>query len=164
MNVVILSGNLARDPDLRFTGGGTAIAEATVCVTTRYRAQSGEQKERTAFVGIVIWGQRGEAFAKHHKKGSRACVRGEIITESWEDKTTGKRQSKTKVQVDDWEFSGSKQDDAPAAPAPAPARPTPRPSEPYRPQSSDWPDMTAQNNPTTPPPQQQPPEDDDVPF
>jgi len=155
MNVVILSGNLARDPEVRFTPTGKAVTEATVCVSERWTDSSGQQKETTAFVALVFWGPRGEAFAKHHRKGSKAMVRGKIVQDTWDDKTTGKKQTKTKVQVEEWEFAGSKPSDAPAAPT--------RQPEPYRPQSSDWPDMTAQNNPTTPP---KPPEDDslDVPF
>ena len=155
MNVAILSGNLSRDPEVRYTPTGTAVTESTLCVTTRYRSQSGEQKERTAFVGIVIWGARGEAFAKHHRKGSKAFVHGEIITESWDDKTTGKKQSKTKVQVEEWEFAERKlADGAPTAPAPRPSPPGSR--SPTAPVSSEWPAL----DDTTPPPAN----DDDVPF
>ena len=156
MNVVILSGNLARDPEVRFTPTGKAVTEATVCVSERWKDEAGQQKETTAFVALVFWGPRGEAFAKHHRKGSKAMVRGKIVQDTWEDKVTGKKQTKTKVQVEEWEFASPKLADAP--PHPRTTQP-----EPYRPQSSDWPDMTAQNNPTTPK-QQQPPEDDDVPF
>jgi single-strand DNA-binding protein len=154
MNVVILSGNLARDPETRFTPTGTAVTEATVCVTTRYRSQSGEQKERTAFVGIVMWGARGEAFAKHHRKGTKAFVRGEIVQDTWDDKATGKKQTKTKVQVEDWEFADRK----PAESAAPPSRFVPRNDD--RPQSSEWPAPGAD----TPGSGTPPPEDDDVPF
>lgn len=140
MNVAILSGNLARDPEVRYTPTGTAVTESTLCVTTRYRSQAGEQKERTAFVGIVIWGARGEAFAKHHRKGSKAFVHGEIITESWDDKTTGKKQSKTKVQVEEWEFADRKPTDGnQPGPAASPRRFNDR--SPTAPTSSEWPDF-----------------------
>lgn len=149
MNVVILSGNLARDPETKFTPSGQSVTDATVCVSERWTTEAGEQKERTAFVGLVFWGKRGEAFAKHHRKGSRAMIRGKIVQETWDDKETGKKREKTKVQVEDWEFAGSKPEggtDSTTKPAPA-ARPgtraTPQPAP-------------ANNGPL--------PEDDDVPF
>lgn len=135
MNVVILTGNLARDPDTRYTPKGTAVTEATICVSERWTDDSGQQKETTAFVGLVFWGPRGEAFAKHHRKGSKAMVRGKIVQDSWEDRTTGKKQTKTKVQVEDWEFASPKPADSP--PPPPPSRFVPRNDD--RPPSSEWP-------------------------
>ena len=130
MNVVVLAGNLARDPETRFTPSGQSVTESTVCVSERWTTEAGEQKERTAFVALVFWGKRGEAFAKHHRKGSRALIRGKIVQETWDDKETGKKREKTKVQVEDWEFAGSKpeaeQGQAPSTRQSAPAaRPQP---------------------------------------
>jgi len=136
MNVVILTGNLARDPETRFTPKGKAVTDATICVSERWTDDSGQQKETTAFVGLVFWGPRGEAFARHHRKGSRASIRGKIVQDSWEDKATGKKQTKTKVQVDDWEFAGAKP--AEGAP-PAPPRKF-NDRSPTAPTSSEWPD------------------------
>lgn len=120
MNVVVLAGNLARDPETRFTPSGQSVTEATVCVSERWTTEAGEQKERTAFIALVFWGKRGEAFAKHHRKGSRAMIRGKIVQETWDDKETGKKRERTKVQVEDWEFAGSKPADS-GAPADNPA-------------------------------------------
>lgn len=120
MNVVILSGNLTRDPEVRYTPKGQPVCEATVAVSKRYKTESGEEKERTAFIGLVIWGKRGEAFAAYHRKGSRALVRGELIQDQWQDKQTGKTQTKTRVQVEDWEFAEPKPAHAPETPRPAP--------------------------------------------
>lgn len=156
MNVVILSGNLARDPETRFTPKGQAVTEATLCVSERWVTESGEQKEKTAFVALVFWGPRGEAFAKHHRKGSRAMVRGKLTQETWDDKTTGKKQTKTKVQVEDWEFADRK----PAETTAPPSRFVPRSDD--RPQSSEWPAPGAD----TPGSGTPPPEDGDelIPF
>ncbi len=120
MNVVMLSGNLTRDPEIRYTPKGQPVCEATVAVSKRWKTESGEEKEKTAFIGLVIWGKRGEAFAQFHRKGSRALVRGELIQDQWQDKETGKTQTKTRVQVEDWEFAGSKPAHAPETPRPAP--------------------------------------------
>jgi len=120
MNIVILSGNLTRDPEMRYTPSGQAVCEATVAVSKRWLTESGEEKERVAFPGLVIWGKRGEAFAKHHRKGSKVLIRGELVQETWEDKETGKKREKTRVQVEDWEFAGPKPADGPSEP-PKPA-------------------------------------------
>ena len=119
MNIVILSGNLVRDPELRFTPKGQSVTEFSIACTKRWVTESGEQKERTGFFGCQIWGKRGEAFAKHHRRGSKALVRGELIQDTWEDKETGKRQSKTRVEVTDWEFVSQREDDANRSSKPA---------------------------------------------
>ena len=141
MNVVILSGNLARDPEVRFTPTGKAVTEATVCVSERWTDESGHQREKTAFVALVFWGPRGEAFAKHHRKGARASIRGRLVQESWDDKTTGKKQTKTKVQVEEWEFADRKPADGnqPESTAQPPRRFNDR--SPIAPVSSEWPDF-----------------------
>ena len=103
MNHVTLMGNLVRDPETKHTPQGRAVTEATIAVTEKWTADSGEKKEKTAFVGLVIWGPRGEAFAKYHKKGDKTLVEGKIVQETWEDKE-GKKREKTKVQVEAWHF------------------------------------------------------------
>ena len=118
MNVVILSGNITADPELRRTNGGTAVCEFTIAHNKRWTTESGEKKEKVSFIGCVIWGRRAEVFAEHHRKGSKALVRGELTQESWDDKTTGKKQSKTKVNVEEFEFVGGRPEQA-AAPRPA---------------------------------------------
>lgn len=120
MNVVMLSGNLTRDPEMRYTPKGQPVCEATVAVSKRWLTESGEEKERVAYPGLVIWGKRGEAFAKHHRKGSRVLIRGELIQDQWHDKETGKTQTKTRVQVEEWHFAGPKPTHAPETPRPAP--------------------------------------------
>ena len=136
MNVVILTGNLARDPETRVTPKGTAVIEATLCVSEKWTDDAGQQREKTVFAGLVFYGARGEAFARHHRKGSRAFIRGKLIQETWDDKATGRKREKTKVQVDDWEFAGAKPAEG-AAPAP-PRRFNDR--SPTAPTSSEWPD------------------------
>lgn len=141
INRVILSGNLARDPDVRFTPQGKAVCEATICVSEKWKTESGDERERTAFVGLIIWGARGEAFAKFHKKGNKALIEGKLVQETWDDKESGKKREKTKVQVDQWEFFNGK------APEGYPA--------PQRPQQPKDPTPKADAKPT---------EEDDVPF
>lgn len=111
MNVVILHGNLTADPEIRYTPKGQAVCNFTLAINKRWKTESGEEKEKVGFFGCYIWGKRGEAFAQYHKKGGKALVRGELAQESWEDKETGKKQSKTRVEVTDWEFAGAKREE-----------------------------------------------------
>lgn len=122
MNSVHLMGNLTRDPETRFTPSGKSVTEASIAVSKRWKTESGEQKEQTAFVSLVIWGAKGEAFAKFHRKGSRALVSGELVQDTWDDKETGKKREKTRVNVLDWYFTAPKQG-GDAADAATPARP-----------------------------------------
>ena len=122
INTVILGGNLTRDPELRYTPKGQAVCDATIANTEKWKTESGEAKERTAFVGLVIWGPKGEAFAKYHTKGQQVLVEGRITQETWDDKETGKKREKTKVQVDQWHFVGERRNAAAPAGSPAPAK------------------------------------------
>lgn len=148
MNKVILMGNLTRDPEIRYTPKGQAVCEFALAVNEKWKTEFGEVKERVTFLECFCWGARGEAFAKHHRKGSKALVDGKIVQETWDDKETGKKRSKTRIQVESWEFvSGSPQGAANAQDGPT-QRP---PAEPKSAASVDQP------NPA-------PREEDDVPF
>lgn len=144
MNHVGLIGNLTRDPEVRFTGTGKAACEFTIAATKRWRTESGEERERTAFIGCVCWGKRGEAFAQHHKKGQRAAIEGELIQETWDDKETGKKREKTKVEVTAWHFVNAPQQGAESR---------------YKRSTTGGPAKAPVESSANPPP-----EDDDVPF
>ena len=107
VNKVFLSGNLVRDPEVRYTPQGQAVCEFTIATNKRWVTETGEKREKVTFVGCVCWGPKGEAFAKHHGKGQRALVEGELQQETWEDKDSGKKREKTKVRVAEWFFTGN---------------------------------------------------------
>jgi len=124
MNLVILKGRLAADPETRATTAGKAVVEFTVVVQDDYQDKAGNKVERAHFIDCHCWGPRGEAFARFHRKGSEALLHGKIVQEKWTDKTTGKERSKFRVNVEQWEFCGGKRDgDVEAKPAPKPASP-----------------------------------------
>ena len=91
MNSVQILGNLARDPEVRFTKTGRAVASFTVAATNTYfDSTTNEQKEQTAFINCVAWGKLGEA-AGNLRKGSRCFVEGRLNTRSYETQDGQKR-------------------------------------------------------------------------
>ena len=106
MNTVQILGNLARDPELRFTKTGRAVATFTVAATNTYiDSTTNEKKEQTAFINCVAWGKTGEVVG-NCKKGERLLVNGRIQTRSY-DTQDGQKRYVTEVVAD---FVGKKLD------------------------------------------------------
>lgn len=84
LNRVFLLGNLGADPDLRSTQGGQSVLKLRLAASERYKAQSGEWKERVEWHNVTIWGKRAEALGKILSKGSRVFVEGSLHTSSYE--------------------------------------------------------------------------------
>ena len=96
MNSVQILGNLARDPEVRYTKTGRAVATFTVAATNTYvDSATNETKEQTAFVNCVAWGKLGEAVG-NYRKGNRLFVEGRIQTRSYED-SNGQKKYVTEV-------------------------------------------------------------------
>lgn len=108
-NKVILMGNLTRDPELRYTPSNMPICNIGLAVNRRFKdSQSGEWREEPTFVDVTIFGKRGEAFARYHKKGATAFLEGSLRLDTWEDKNTGQKRSKLYVVADEWQFVGGR--------------------------------------------------------
>lgn len=91
MNTVQILGNLARDPEVRYTKSGRAVATFTVAATNTYiDSATNETKEQTAFINCVAWGKLGEAVG-NYRKGNRLFVEGRIQTRSYEDRNGQKK-------------------------------------------------------------------------
>lgn len=91
MNTVQILGNLARDPEVRYTQSGRAVATFTVAATNTYiDSTTNKTKEQTAFVNCVAWGKLGEAVG-NYRKGNRLFVEGRIQTRSYEDSNGQKK-------------------------------------------------------------------------
>ena len=148
-NKVILAGNLTRDPELRYTPKGTAVAKIGLAISRNWTNEAGEKKEEVSFIDIEAWGRQGEVLAQYMKKGRPLLVEGRLKLDSWEDKTTKQKVSKLKVVLESFSFIDSKGGDGGAPEAPS----APRPSRP------------AATAPTAEPLEGDgPPESDDVPF
>lgn len=108
MNKVFFSGRLCRDPDSRRTGGGDPVVNVTLAQETKRKGSNGDWVDgEPIFVDVIVWGARGEAFAKHHKKGDMAVVEGRLRLDLWDDKTTGARRSKIRVDCNEWHFANT---------------------------------------------------------
>lgn len=90
MNSVQILGNLARDPEVRYTKTGKAVASFTIAATNTYTDSEGVAKEQTAFINCVAWGKVGEQVG-NYKKGNRLFVEGRIQTRSYETQDNKKR-------------------------------------------------------------------------
>ena len=102
-NKVIIMGNLTRDPETRAANSGTAVVNFSMALSRRYKVGD-DWQEKTDFVDVTMFGKRGEAFAKFHKKGAKALIEGSLRQDVWMDKQTEQRRSKVYVVGDTWEF------------------------------------------------------------
>jgi single-strand DNA-binding protein len=126
-NKVILAGNLTRDPELRYTPKGTAVARITLAVNRTWKSESGESKEEVSFVDVDVWGRQAEVISQYMKKGRPLLVEGRLKQDTWEDKNTKQKQSKLKVVLESFSFIDSNRGDSGGGSAEAP-RPRPAPA------------------------------------
>ena len=108
-NKVILMGNLTRDPELRYTGSGTAVCGLGLAVNRTYKTQTGELKEDPLFIDVTAWGKQAESCNNYLKKGAPVFVEGNLRLETWVDKTTGQNRSKHTISAENVRFLGAPQ-------------------------------------------------------
>ena len=121
LNKVLLIGNLTRPPELRYTPSGTAVADLRLAVNRNYSTQSGEKREETCFLTVVVWGKQAESCGEYLDKGSQVFVEGRLQTRDWEGKD-GQKRTSTEVVAERVQFmSRTKGASAGAPPAMATA-------------------------------------------
>ena len=109
LNHIVIIGRLTRDPELRRTGSGTAVASFTLAVDRDYKADGGERE--TDFIDCVAWRQTGEFVSKYFTKGRMAVVSGRLQIRSWTDKDGNKRRT-AEVVADNVYFGDSKREES----------------------------------------------------
>jgi single-strand DNA-binding protein len=137
-NKVILIGNLTRDPELRYTPKGTAVAKIGIAVNRSWRTESGETKEEVTFVDVDAFGRQAETLGQYMKKGRPIMIEGRLKYDTWEDKQTNQKRSKLGVVLESFQFldyGGRGSDEG----APAPARGKAAPAQPPAADSADEP-------------------------
>lgn len=149
-NKVIVAGNLTRDPELRYTPKGSAVAAFALAVNRSWKTETGEMKEEVSFIDVEAWGRQGEVIAQYMRKGRPLLVEGRLKQDTWEDKNTHQKQSKLKVVLEGFTFIDSNR---PEGGAPAGGEAPRRPPPAAKPASTSEPEAAAAGA-----------EDDDVPF
>lgn len=152
-NKVILLGNLTRDPELRYTPKGMAVARLSMAVNRSYKTEAGESREEVTFVDIDAWSKQAELICQYVRKGNPLFVEGRLKLDQWDDKTSGQKRSTLKVVLENFQFIGGRADGRPGPPggSEAPSRPSSAPASPSAAGGDSSPDGP-------------PPEEDDVPF
>jgi len=108
-NKVILVGNLTRDPQVRYTTGGTAVAEIGLAVSRQwFDKQSNQRKEETTFVDVTLWGRQAEVAGEYLAKGRSVLIEGRLQLDSWDDKETGQKRSKLRVVCENMTMLGGR--------------------------------------------------------
>ncbi|MEC7882960.1 MAG: single-stranded DNA-binding protein [Verrucomicrobiota bacterium] len=105
-NKVILMGNLTRDPELRYTPKGTAVAKLGLAVNRTWRDAEGQQQDETTFVDVDAFGKQAETLGQYMQKGRPVLVEGRLKLDQWEDKNTGQKRSKLGVILERFSFVG----------------------------------------------------------
>ena len=108
VNKVILIGNLGRDPEVRYTASGSAVANVTIATSDSWKdRQSGEQQERTEWHRVVFFSRLAEIAGEYLKKGSKVYVEGRLQTRKWQDQQ-GKDRFTTEIVGNDMQMLDSR--------------------------------------------------------
>lgn len=140
-NKVILVGNLTRDPELRYTPKGTAIARLGIACNRKWKSETGELKEEVTFVDVDAFGKQAETIGQYLKKGRPILIEGRLRYDTWEDKQSGQKKSKLGVVLEMFQFldsGGGRGEGGASAPSrPAPAAPAPESGDAEPPHEGD---------------------------
>ncbi len=140
-NKVILLGNLTRDPEVRYTPKGSAVADIGLAVNRNYTLETGEKREEVTYVDVVLWARLAEIAGEYLKKGRPVLIEGRLQMDTWDDKQSGQKRTKMRVVGETMQLLGSRPgggggggDAEEASNAPRTSKPTappkPAPSEP----------------------------------
>ena len=107
-NKVILLGNLTRDPEVRYTPKGSAVADLGIAVNRQYTLEKGEKREEVTFVDVTFWGRTAEVAGEYLKKGRPVFIEGRLQLDTWDDKQSGQKRSRLKVIGETMQMLGSR--------------------------------------------------------
>lgn len=128
VNKAILIGNLGKDPELRYTPGGQAVATFSLATSEKWRDKDGVMQDKTEWHNIVVWGRQAEIAKEYLAKGRSVYLEGRIQTRSWEDKDGNKRYT-TEIVAQRLQFLGGRDQGASGSPGPSSDTPPEAPPE-----------------------------------
>jgi single-strand DNA-binding protein len=141
-NKVFLLGNLTRDPEVRYTPKGSAVADLGIAVNRVYTLDTGEKREEVTFVDVTLWARLAEIAGEYLKKGRPVFIEGRLQLDSWDDKQTGQKRSRLRVIGETMQLLGSRggggAGEEDSRPASKPAAP-PKSSAPAEPDDDEIP-------------------------
>jgi single-strand DNA-binding protein len=105
MNITTMSGNITRDPELRVTPSGATVCNFTIANNRKWKDQNGQEKEEVTFLDVAAWNKTAEVIAKFFGKGDPILVHGPLKMEQWDDKQTGQKRSRLKLDIS-WPAGG----------------------------------------------------------
>lgn len=106
VNKVILMGFVGKEPEVKYTQSGSAVATFSVATSEKFKNKEGQWQNETEWHNVVVWGKRAEVIKDHVHKGSQLYVEGKIKTRSWEK--DGKKNYRTEIIASDFQFVGKK--------------------------------------------------------
>ena len=101
VNKVILIGNLGKDPEVKYTPSGMAVARFSVATTDRVKDKEGNWQDRTEWHNLVAFQRTAEIASEYLKKGNKVYIEGRLHSDSWDDKETGQKKYKTEIIIND---------------------------------------------------------------
>ncbi|MBO5724750.1 MAG: single-stranded DNA-binding protein [Lentisphaeria bacterium] len=104
LNKVLLMGNLTRNPEIRYTPGGSAVCEFGMAINRRFMQANGQEKDETCFVDITVWGKQAESSSRFLQKGSSVFVEGRLVFDQWTEKETGAKRSRLRIYAERVQF------------------------------------------------------------
>ena len=108
VNKVILLGNVGKDPEIRASGGGMAIASFSLATAERTKDQQGNWTDKTEWHNLVAFGRTAEIVRDYVKKGTQLYIEGKITTRSWDDKESGQKKYRTEIIVNEMNLLGGR--------------------------------------------------------
>jgi single-strand DNA-binding protein len=108
VNKVILLGRLGKDPEVKYTPSGTAVAKFSLATSDRFKDKDGNWQDRTEWHNLTAWARTAEIVGEYLKKGSQVYVEGSLRTHSWDDKQTGQKKYMTEVNINELVMLGGK--------------------------------------------------------
>src|SRR6516162_11063934 len=108
LNRVLLIGNLTRDPEIRYTPKGTAVADVGLAINRVLNTEEGERREEVTYVDVVLWARLAEIADQYLKKGRPVFIEGRLQLDSWDDKQTGQKRSRLRVVAENMQLLGGR--------------------------------------------------------
>ncbi len=110
INKVILVGNLGRDPEMRSTTSGMAVANFSIATNRKWRDKEGNRQEQTEWHNIVCFGRQAEVAGQYLNRGKQIYVEGRLQTRSWEDRQSGETKYRTEIVCENFQMLGQRGD------------------------------------------------------